>query len=206
MSSRSISRHEVFGVGSVAGPLGQEIARQLIELSVYEQAKDWPDKDLGVCPLYGGTARKTADQPRVLATTRGGVERKQPIANCPRFRRAFFPHNLALCFDRCGFSPRVQQKFVHAGVNGTSYQQALRDLAELSDLKIAPKPVERMTRKIGRGRNDQRETAVRLHLQLPLKDHVVTNEPKRVRWLEMHKLRSAPRVLGPSCAPRAHSE
>src|SRR5277367_4928763 len=61
----------------------------------------------------------------------------------------FFPQNQALGVDHSGFSPRVQQKIVHAGVNSVSYQQASRDLAELSDLRVAPKPVERMARKIG---------------------------------------------------------
>ena len=48
--------------------------------------------------------------------------------------------------DHSGFSPRVQQKIVHAGVNGASYQQASRDLAELSDLDVKPKPVERLVK------------------------------------------------------------
>lgn len=81
--------------------------------------------------------------------------------------------------DRGGFSPRVQQKILHAGVNGSSYQQASRDLAELSDLKVAPKAVERLVRKIGRERIEQRDTAVATHQRLPLmaKDDVA--DPKR---------------------------
>jgi hypothetical protein len=76
---------------AVAGALGDEMARQLMEASVQEQADDWPDEELGECPLCGGAARKAPDQPRVLTTTRGSVEWKQRIANCPRCRRAFFP-------------------------------------------------------------------------------------------------------------------
>jgi hypothetical protein len=91
----------------------------------------------------------------------------------------FFPQNQALGLDHCGFSPRVQQKIVHAGVNGASYQQASRDLAELSDLNIAPKPVERMTRMIGRERNDQRDAAVKLHRRLPLMARDAVANPKR---------------------------
>jgi hypothetical protein len=68
----------------------------------------------------------------------------------------------------------VQQKVVHAGVNSVSYQQASCDLAELSDLKIAPKPVERLTRRIGQERIDQRDAAGAAHQRLPLmaKDRV----------------------------------
>jgi hypothetical protein len=73
-----------------------------------------------------------------------------------------------LGLDHCGFSPRVQQKIVHAGVNSASYQQGSRDLAEMSDLSIAPKAVERMARKIGLERKDQRDAAVKLHRRLPL--------------------------------------
>jgi hypothetical protein len=91
----------------------------------------------------------------------------------------FFPQNQALGVDHSGFSPRVQQKIVHAGVNSVSYQQASRDLAELSDLSVAPKPVERMARKIGQERNDQRDAAVESHKRLPLMAKDVVANPKR---------------------------
>jgi hypothetical protein len=73
----------------------------------------------------------------------------------------------------------VQQKIVHAGVNSVSYQQASRDLAELSDLKVAPKPVERTARKIGQERTDQRDAAVESHKRLPLMAKDVVANPKR---------------------------
>ena len=81
--------------------------------------------------------------------------------------------------DRCGFSPRVQQKIVHAGVNSSSYQQASRDLAELSDLNVKPKPVERIVKKIGQKRIDQRDAAVAAHQRLALMDKDVVADPKR---------------------------
>jgi hypothetical protein len=81
--------------------------------------------------------------------------------------------------DHSGFSPRVQQKVVHAGVNSVSYQQASRDLAELSDLNVAPKLVERMVRKIGQERTDQRDAAVKAHRQLPLMAQDVVANPER---------------------------
>jgi predicted nucleic acid-binding Zn ribbon protein len=76
---------------AVAGALGDEMARQLIEINVQEQADDWPEEELGECPVCGGPARKAPDQPRVITTTRGDVAWKQRVANCPRCRRAFFP-------------------------------------------------------------------------------------------------------------------
>jgi predicted nucleic acid-binding Zn ribbon protein len=76
---------------AVAGALGDEMARQLIEINVREQADDWPEDELGECPVCGGAARKAPDEPRVLTTTRGDVAWKQRVANCPRCRRAFSP-------------------------------------------------------------------------------------------------------------------
>jgi hypothetical protein len=75
----------------IAGALGDEMARQLIEIHVNEQADDWPEEELGECPVCGGAARKAPDEPRVLTTTRGDVAWKERVANCPRCRRAFFP-------------------------------------------------------------------------------------------------------------------
>ena len=75
----------------IAGALGDEVSRLLIEINVREQADDWPEDELGECPTCGGAARKAPDEPRVLKTTRGDVAWKQRVANCPRCRRAFFP-------------------------------------------------------------------------------------------------------------------
>ena len=76
---------------AIAGALGDEMARQLIEINVREQADDWPDEELGECPACGGAARKAPDEPRTLTTTRGDVAWKQRVANRPRCRRAFSP-------------------------------------------------------------------------------------------------------------------
>ena len=76
---------------AVAAALGDEMARQLIEVNVQEQADDWPEEELGECPVCGGAARKAPDEPRVLTTTRGEVAWKERVANCPRCRRAFSP-------------------------------------------------------------------------------------------------------------------
>jgi hypothetical protein len=84
-----------------------------------------------------------------------------------------------LGIDHSGFSPRVQQKIVHAGVNSASYQQASHDLAELSDLGIKPKPVERLVKAIGRQRIDQRDAAVESHQQLPLVAKDTIAHPER---------------------------
>jgi hypothetical protein len=76
---------------AIAGALGDEIARQLIETHVAEQAEDWSQDELGECPVCGGPARKAPDEPRELQTTRGSVAWRERVRNCPRCRRAFFP-------------------------------------------------------------------------------------------------------------------
>ena len=76
---------------AVAGALGDEMARQLIEINVQGQADDWPEEELGECPACGGAARKAPDEPRGLTTTRGDVAWKERVGNCPRCRRAFSP-------------------------------------------------------------------------------------------------------------------
>jgi hypothetical protein len=73
-----------------AGIVGDELARQIIETQVAEQTECF-EEELGECPECHGPARKMPDQPRVLATTRGEVQWKERVANCPRCRRAFFP-------------------------------------------------------------------------------------------------------------------
>jgi hypothetical protein len=76
---------------TVAGTLGDEIARQLIETQVRGQAEDWSEEELSECPECGGPASKAPDQPRVLTTTQGDVGWDQRVGYCTRCRRAFFP-------------------------------------------------------------------------------------------------------------------
>jgi hypothetical protein len=84
-----------------------------------------------------------------------------------------------LGLDRTGFSPRVQQKIVHAGVASTSYPEASRHLAVLAELEIKPKPVERLVQRIGHERIDRRDAAVAAHQRLPLMKKDAVADPQR---------------------------
>jgi hypothetical protein len=84
-----------------------------------------------------------------------------------------------LGLDHTGYSPRLQQKVVYAGVNNASYQEASRELAELADLTVGPKPIERLVRRIGQERIDQRDAAVAAHQRLPLMEKDVVAERRR---------------------------
>jgi uncharacterized protein with PIN domain len=76
---------------TVAGTLGDEIARQLIETQVRGQAEDWSAEELSECPECGGPGSRSPDEPRVLTTTQGDIHWKQRTGYCARCRRAFFP-------------------------------------------------------------------------------------------------------------------
>ena len=75
---------------AVAGVLGDEMARQLIEINVQEQADDWPEEELGECPVCGGPARKAPDEPRVLTTTRGDCRLETTSRELPPLSAGFF--------------------------------------------------------------------------------------------------------------------
>jgi hypothetical protein len=84
-----------------------------------------------------------------------------------------------LGIDGTGYSPRVQQKMTYAGVKNVSYKQAAEELTELADLEIKPKPIERLVKRIGRERIDQRDAAVAAHQQLPLMEKDAVAAPVR---------------------------
>ena len=75
----------------LAGSLGDEIARQLIEAQLRGQAEEWSQREIETCPECGGPVSSAPDEPRVLTTTRGDVAWLERVGHCPRCRRAFFP-------------------------------------------------------------------------------------------------------------------
>ena len=75
---------------ALAGALGDEIARQMIEASVGEQGTTVPEA-METCPTCGNQGRQAPDKPRELITTRGTVAWTEPGQRCPHCRRAFFP-------------------------------------------------------------------------------------------------------------------
>jgi len=60
-----------------------------------------------------------------------------------------------------------------------SYEDAARQLTALADLTVDPKPVERLTKRIGQERLDQRNAAVATHQQLSLMDKDAVADPER---------------------------
>ena len=74
---------------ALAGALGDEIARQLIQANVRRQATATPATE--TCPTCGRQGRAAPEEPRELITTQGPVAWAEPSQHCPGCRRAFFP-------------------------------------------------------------------------------------------------------------------
>jgi hypothetical protein len=73
----------------------------------------------------------------------------------------------------------MQRKIVYAGVKNVSYQEASDELAQLADVKVGPKPIERLVHRIGQERIDQRDAAVAAHQRLPLMEKDRVANPAR---------------------------
>lgn len=74
----------------LAGALGDEIARQMIQTNVRQQAAT-PTEAVETCPTCGQQGRAAPNEPRELDTTQGTVDWVEPGQYCPHCRRAFFP-------------------------------------------------------------------------------------------------------------------
>jgi hypothetical protein len=83
-----------------------------------------------------------------------------------------------LGIDRSSLSPQLQYKIMFAGTNNPSFQQGRAALAELMDLEITAKQVERVTEQFGWERCAERDTAVEKYLSLPLTER--KDKPKGV--------------------------
>lgn len=94
-----------------------------------------------------------------------GRNRKPPAANAGGL---FFPQSKSLGLDRGGYSAGVLAKIVYAGTNNPSFQQGSQDLAELADLQVSAKQVERISERIGDERCAERDLEVAAYLALPL--------------------------------------
>jgi hypothetical protein len=74
---------------TLAAALGDELARQMIQANVGEQAA--VVSEALECPTCGRSTRAAPDEPRELTTTQGPVAWVEPARHCPHCRRAFFP-------------------------------------------------------------------------------------------------------------------
>lgn len=124
--------------------------------------------------LSGQVHVENAGSRRHVARCPGSIRQ----ANVPAVGGLFPPQDRNLGLDGTSFSPRLQRKIVGEGVRAESYLAASESLAELCDLKIGPKEIERLVHRIGRERIEQRNAAVAAHRALPLmqRDDVADRE------------------------------
>jgi hypothetical protein len=74
----------------------------------------------------------------------------------------------------------VQQKIVYAGIHALSFDRAAQDLEQLADLQVGSKQVERLTKRIGQERVDQRDAAVKDFQNRPLVEREGVADRERV--------------------------
>ena len=70
--------------------------------------------------------------------------------------------------DRTNLSPGVQCKLVSAGTRNSSFENASQAVADLMDLEVGAKQIERLTERIGLERCAERDAEVERYLKLPL--------------------------------------
>ncbi len=105
---------------------------------------------------------------RILDTRAGEAEWAEPEGYCDRCRRSFFPQSQSLGLDLSAASPAVQRKITYAGTVSRSFTEASTLLAELAELPVSAKQVERVTRRIGEERVAERDAEVAAYQALPL--------------------------------------
>jgi hypothetical protein len=84
--------------------------------------------------------------------------------------RLFFPQSKSLGIDRGEYSVAMLDKIVYAGATSRSFAQASKDLAKLAEVEVPAKQVERVTKRIGQERVEERDEAVAAYQQLPLSE------------------------------------
>jgi hypothetical protein len=113
---------------------------------------DEPSNPVRSCP---NGVRSPGTNPPFIAPAAGGL---------------FFPQSKSLGLDFTDCGPALQSKVIHAAVTNSSFVLASEDLAELAEVQVPPKQVERIAQGIGRQRCDERDAAAAAYLALPLAD------------------------------------
>lgn len=99
------------------------------------------------------SARRAGKSPPPAAAAAGGL---------------FSPQTKGLGIERGELSPSLQRKVVRAGTKNTSFAKGSEDLLDYLQLRVCPKQVERLTRRVGQQRCARRDLEVERYLSLPL--------------------------------------
>jgi hypothetical protein len=93
------------------------------------------------------------------------MSRTVTVANVGRL---FFPQSKSLGIDRGEYSSAMLDKIVYAGTMSRSFEQANKDLRKLAEVEVPTKQVERVCKRIGQERVEERDAGVEAYQALPL--------------------------------------
>jgi hypothetical protein len=90
------------------------------------------------------------------------------INTAPAVGGLFFPQRKSLGIDLGEYSPAVLDRITFAGATNPSYEQASLAMSKLADLPVGAKQIERIVKRIGGERCQERDEAVAAFQELPL--------------------------------------
>src|SRR5947209_7424195 len=89
-------------------------------------------------------------------------------ATAPAVGGLFFPQSQTLGLDRTDYSPGLQDQLLYTGITNSSFEAARADAAKLLRLDISAKQIERLCKRIGLERTEERDEAAAAYQALPL--------------------------------------
>ena len=155
----------------IALTLAEQLRKRFLDLLLVRQAEAM-HRNLAqehcLCPSCGQQTAAQEPEPRVLRCRAAVVEWMEPQRYCTRCRKAFFPQSKLLGIDTGHYSTALLDLIVYAGANKASFREASHDLLKMSGQTVLEKQVERLTKRIGLERLDERQAAVEQFAKLPL--------------------------------------
>jgi hypothetical protein len=155
----------------VALTVGEELRKRFLDLLLVRQAeamhRNLPEEHR-LCPSCKRETVAQDPEPRLLHCRAAVAEWMEPHRYCTRCRKAFFPQSKLLGIDTGHYSTALLDLIIYAGANKASFREASQDLLKMSSQTVLEKQVERLTKRIGLERLDERQKAVERFAKLPL--------------------------------------
>jgi hypothetical protein len=155
----------------IALTIAEQLRKWFLDLLLVRQAEAMHRnlaEEHSLCPSCGHETAAQEPEPRLLRCRAAVVEWMEPQRYCTRCRKAFFPQSKLLGIDTGHYSTALLDLIVYAGANKASFREASHDLLKMSGQTVLEKQVERLTKRIGLERLDERQKAVEHFAKLPL--------------------------------------
>jgi hypothetical protein len=143
--------------------VASDLRKRLFDLLLARQAEALHrhlDAEQRRCPSCGGDTCPREPEPRVLFTPGVVVEWLEPQRFCGKCRRAYFPQSRLLGIDLGQYSNSLLDLIVYAGANQSSFREASVHLHKMSGQAVPEKQVERLSKRIGLERLQERDALV----------------------------------------------